>query len=97
MKVKTTTPDSYYKQRSIKPNILKIDVEGVEDEVLKRSRSILETFKPAIIMEVWRSLFDYVNHLKAIEFLKELRYKSHRINHDGTTKPMAEIVPDKRY
>jgi FkbM family methyltransferase len=93
--VLATTLDRYCKDENIKPTFLKIDVEGAEYEVLVGARRILTTERPKILMEIWRSPFDYENHLRAIDFLLKNDYKPFRIDNQGLPAPITEIIPDR--
>ncbi|MDR3079078.1 MAG: FkbM family methyltransferase [Rickettsiales bacterium] len=49
--------------RDEKIDLLKIDVEGFEDEVLAGARKTLEKYGPKIFIEAWENNFDKVNEL----------------------------------
>lgn len=53
IKVNTIAIDDWIKEKKLPiPNILKIDVEGAEDLVLKGAQSILKKFKPLIFLSL---------------------------------------------
>lgn len=54
----------------VKPDLIKIDVEGMELEVLKGLSKTITTHKPAILIEV-----DNVNEDKFLKQLKQLKYR----------------------
>lgn len=94
IKVKRTTLDQYCERLNIKPTFLKIDVEGAEFDVLLGAQQTLKKYSPTIAMEVWRSPLDYSNHIKAINFLIKNNYKPFKINSDGSTHLINQIIPN---
>jgi FkbM family methyltransferase len=56
--VKTTTIDGFCSQRSLTPDVVKIDVEGAEADVLRGARRTLASVRAAVFVEfhpsVWR-------------------------------------------
>ena len=46
-------------------------------------------------MEVWRKPFNNKSHLKAIEILYRLGYKSYKINQDGELIFVEKLIPEK--
>jgi len=55
-------------------DLIKIDVEGAEYEVLKGAISTLESFKPVLFIEIWKS-----NVRSVLNFLYRLGYKRFRV------------------
>jgi FkbM family methyltransferase len=53
-----------------KISLIKMDVEGYEDKVLKGSKITFETHKPVLIIEIWNDKFQNVNAI-----LEEMNYK----------------------
>jgi hypothetical protein len=47
-----TTLDTYCREHGLSPTIIKIDVEGLEAEVLAGARSILEQSRPFLLIEI---------------------------------------------
>lgn len=82
IKVQATTLDKYCANHS-KPTFLKIDVEGAEGQVVEGGINTLKEGSPTIAMEVWRKPMDNTSHLKAIEILYNLGYKSYKIDNEG--------------
>ena len=52
IKVKQLSLDSFIEEKSIFPEILKIDVEGAELNVLDGSKSLLTNYRPKIIISL---------------------------------------------
>ncbi|MDI6808598.1 MAG: FkbM family methyltransferase [Candidatus Eisenbacteria bacterium] len=92
-KVRTCTLDNYC-QTHCKPTFLKIDVEGAEQHVIEGGLETLRTCNPVIAMEVWRSPLNNTSHLKAMEILYELGYKSYSIDLDGCLEIRHKIDPE---
>jgi FkbM family methyltransferase len=76
MKIKTDTLDNFIKINTIKPDILKIDVEGAENLVLEGAKNTLVHYSPIILIEV-HSIF---NMFKTFEILSKNHYKFELIN-----------------
>ena len=49
---KQVSIDSYCMQYNIKPDLIKIDVEGAEVDVLKGAKNIMHTCKPIIFLSI---------------------------------------------
>jgi FkbM family methyltransferase len=92
IKVQTTTLDKYCIEHS-KPDFLKIDVEGAESQVIEGGVATLKQNNPIIAMEVWGNSFDNRSHLKAIDTLYNLGYKSYKINDEGELEFLEKIDP----
>jgi FkbM family methyltransferase len=92
IKVQTTTLDKYCINHS-KPDFLKIDVEGAESQVIEGGVATLKQNNPIIAMEVWGNSFDNRSHLKAIDTLSNLGYKSYKINDEGELEFIEKIDP----
>lgn len=50
--VQTVTVDSEMRRLGLAPNVIKIDVEGAEDDVIRGMRSTLEEARPTIVCEM---------------------------------------------
>ncbi|MEX0935064.1 MAG: FkbM family methyltransferase [Candidatus Paceibacterota bacterium] len=81
-KVEVTTLDEYVKTHN-PPTIIKIDVEGVEYKVLNGGRSVIEKYKPTIIIEVWGGERGQKHHASAVKLLRDFGYQSFRIKEGG--------------
>jgi len=69
--VKTLTLDEYIKTHKIKPDVIKIDVEGAEVAVLRGALESLRVYKPTCII----SLHSKECHDGCIEILNSLGYR----------------------
>jgi FkbM family methyltransferase len=73
--------DMIVQQYSLRPKMLKMDVEGMELEVLKGASRTIEAYKPILIVEFSedraelpegrKNLFDYIQNLNAYELFKQ--------------------------
>ncbi|MFW9873607.1 MAG: FkbM family methyltransferase, partial [Candidatus Thorarchaeota archaeon] len=72
--VKTISLDNFIEKRKIKPDLLKIDVEGAELKVLKGVENYLFEHKPLIVIETHGELikdqcFNFLNKLGYTNFI----------------------------
>lgn len=77
--VSTETLDSYCSRKAIKPDFLKIDVEGNELNVFKGGIETLKKNKPKIIVEIEARHVGQALVLETFQFLESLQYKGHFI------------------
>ena len=94
IKVKTITLDKYCFYHSL-PTFLKVDVEGSEGYVIEGGIKTLKEANPIIAIEILRQPLDNRSHLKAIEILYNLGYKSYKINEDGELIFIPKLIPEK--
>ena len=93
-KVEVTTLDSFVGKRGIdRLDFVKIDVEGMEFQVMRGAADTLRTFRPAIYFE---TLPRYVNSAKGATFddiqkllVGELGYRLYRLNDSGELSPVV--------
>lgn len=92
VEVSAHTLDSFTYQNMVFPKIIKIDVEGAEEEVLKGASILFAEQKPAIVMEFLRSESEEKKkspHQKAAEILIQNGYLPFNIESDGLLKPSS--------
>jgi len=81
VKIRTITLDTLIiKKLKIDPkniNLIKIDVEGAENMVLKGAKRILEEGSPRVIIEIWPTPYKKAEECKNI--LRELGYSIQQI------------------
>ena len=76
--VNTVTLDDYCKAHSIKPDLIKIDVEGGEFKVLNGAKKTINTYAPKIILEYHNNYLSKDDSLELWTYLisesKEIKY-----------------------
>ena len=92
--VLTTTLDSYCLKNNIRPNLLKVDVEGNELKVFQGGVNTLKEYKPKIIVEIEALHVGESKVLETFEFLKKLGYEG-KVVHDQRQFPLSEFSFEK--
>jgi len=88
------TIDSYVKQNNLKPDIIKIDVEGAEELVLSGANYVLEHFKPIIFLSIHPKLMQ--NHGGSTRnLLENLKQKNYDIFDSNGNMP--ELITNNEY
>jgi len=72
-RVRLTTIDQILTEQKIRPQVVKIDVEGFELEVLKGARTFLASEKPLLFLEIHPSVETSMEE-DLFRLLKEIRY-----------------------
>ena len=81
--VKTTRLDDYFKNCGIpRIDIIKIDVEGAESQVIEGAQSILNNYKPILIMEIHACGKDDLARHPIVIDLEEIGYQIDVLNID---------------
>jgi FkbM family methyltransferase len=75
--VSTETLDSYCNRNNIKPDFLKIDVEGNELRVFHGGVDTLKKYKPKIIVEIEARHVGQEKVLETFRFMESLGYNGH--------------------
>jgi FkbM family methyltransferase len=87
IKVNVTTVDLFLKNNQInKIDLIKIDVEGMEWDVVKGAKKIIEKDLPIIVAETHRGASDMMKYdciTPMFNYLYDLNYKSFSINKSG--------------
>ena len=90
--IKMQTLDKLFKDKKIKPSMIKIDAEGSEFEIIKGLSSCLkEQSIPFICMEYLAAKRDNENHVKAVELMKSFGYNLKVINSNGNIENCDDI------
>jgi FkbM family methyltransferase len=82
--VLTETLDAYCTRHNVKPDFLKIDVEGNELKIFMGGIETLKKYKPKIIVEIEARHVGQEKVLETFEFMKSLGYDGrilHGLNH----------------
>ncbi len=92
--VLTETIDSYCERHNIKPDFLKIDVEGNELKIFQGGVDTLKKCKPKIIVEIEARHVGEEKALETFKFLEALGYKGYII-HGLNRIPLTSFSFDK--
>ena len=84
--------DEFLFREALQPDLIKIDVEGAEDRVLRGGARYLETHSPMIAMEYLSADRGNTAHLRAEQQLREAGYLPHRIDDAGQLQPVADAA-----
>ncbi len=92
--IKTDTLDAYCSNRDIRPDFIKIDVEGNELPLLRGGRQTLLAYKPAVIVEIEERHVGRQRVLETFEFMLELGYSGYFI-HGRQRLPLKDFSFEK--
>jgi FkbM family methyltransferase len=81
--VDSITLDTFCIQHEFFPTLIKIDVEGAEDKVLKGGAGVLSKHRPVIVMEFLSDRNRNGAHHAAHDFLISMNYRAHGIDAAG--------------
>lgn len=65
--VPMNTLDSYVEGSDINVGLIKVDIEGAEQDFLKGARKTIETFKPVLLLSIYHNADDFFNIKPMIE------------------------------
>ncbi len=88
--------DGLVDEYDLRPDVIKIDVEGAEDQVISGARSYLQRASPIVIMEVLPGRGKASGHHKAMLLLKELGYHSHILTASGEMEACGDVEGELR-
>jgi FkbM family methyltransferase len=89
--VQAVTLDTYVKEHSLVPDMIKIDVEGAEDKAISGCKELLARYSPSVILEFLSRDRDNRAHHKAKEILNELGYDPFLVQEDGSLIAAGDI------
>ncbi len=92
--VVTETLDSYCNRKEIKPDFLKIDVEGNELRIFQGGMDTLKKYKPKVIVEIEARHVGQEKVFETFKFLEQLGYTGHFI-HGLNRIPLGSFSFDK--
>ncbi len=81
-----TSLDDYCRASGARPDIIKLDVEGVEDEVIKGAEGVLRERPPVIVLEVFAPPIE--SDRNSLKLLRELGYEPFAIRDDGSLRAL---------
>ncbi len=67
--INITTLDSYVKEHNLNVGLIKVDIEGAEQEFLKGAVETIKKQKPTLLLSIYHSMDDYLNIKPFIESL----------------------------
>lgn len=82
-----TSLDDYCRASGAHPDIIKLDVEGVEDEVIKGAAGLLRERAPVLVLEVFAPPIE--SDRNSLKLLRELGYEPFAIRDDGTLRALG--------
>jgi len=90
--VPCTTIDNYISMHpDLRPDIIKIDVEGAELEVLEGGLDFLTIYKPILILEIHHIVLLY----KIMKILKKMGYVTEILNHESASPSVCTIAANR--
>lgn len=81
-----TSLDDYCRASGAYPDIIKLDVEGVEDEVLKGAEGLLREKPPVLVLEVFAPPIE--SDRNSLKLLQALGYEPFAIRDDGSLQAL---------
>ena len=94
VEVDMITLDNFCSEKKVVPDFIKIDVERIEDEVIKGGLNLIKTHHPILSLEIYLNE-RFREYEKVLKILKGLGYKSFYINFSGCLEE-REITPNLR-
>lgn len=87
VKAEATCLDDYCRDAGAVPDVVKLDVEGVEDEVLRGGSKLLREKAPVLVIELFTPLIE--SDRGALRMLRELGYEPHSVSDDGRLRALS--------
>lgn len=89
--VAATTIDALIAKEGFVPDIIKVDVEGVEDKVVMGGQSFFKEQAPVVIIEYLAAARLNRAHQRAVKLLRSWGYVSFLISKEGRCRPVSDI------
>jgi hypothetical protein len=90
IEIEVITLDTYFFKNKIFPNLIKIDVEGLEKQVLLGGQELLQKCKPKLVLECENRHLDGADIFDVFNILMGLGYSGYFFE-NGTLKPIREF------
>lgn len=91
VKIEATAIDILTASYNFNPKLIKMDVEGAENDVIIGGKEYLKSESPVIVMEYLSKSRHNTSHVKATNLLRELDYCSFIIKEEGGTQEMFDL------
>lgn len=91
VRVKSVLLDAFLEKESLRPALMKIDVEGAEDQVLAGAKEFLKENEAHVVMEYVSDLRGNASHRRAEQELRGWNYKPHIISKEGRPVACADV------
>lgn len=88
-KVKVKTLTNFVKEQQIKPDFIRMDVEGYEYHIIKGGIEALERYKPKLMMEIHPSILGERKTLELLGMLKGIGYECTKIAIENPLYPLV--------
>ncbi|MCB0663937.1 MAG: FkbM family methyltransferase [Saprospiraceae bacterium] len=82
----------FFFENNVKPDFIKIDVEGAEFLVVKGMEAFLRKENPMLVLEFLSAARGNENHLQALHWLSGLGYHPFAIHSNGDLTPIKDVV-----
>jgi len=91
VEIEATTIDLISTENNLHPKLIKIDVEGAENLVIKGGKNFFQKESPILIMEYLSQERNNLTHKEALKTLSEWGYTSNFIDKNGHIIPLTDI------
>ncbi len=88
LEISSRSLDSFFDERNIHPDFIKIDVEGAEMSVFHGMKNMMNRHAPIIAMEYHRNS---EIHRKVVEYADSIGYAANQIDHTGYLKHVKNL------
>lgn len=80
-KIKITTIDTFVEENNLTPGLIKMDVEGLEFDVIQGALKTIKKFKPAMMISIYHTGKDFFEIKPILEKLNlGYKFKVHKVN-----------------
>ncbi len=91
--VETIVIDNFLQKNELKPRIIKIDVEGAEEAVLRSIKNYLKTSDPLLAVELRKNEHNQLikTHQNAVQLMINSGFSAHKITPEGNLSPLSRF------
>ncbi len=80
--VGSITLDDYCNQYNLKPNFIKLDIEGAELNAILGAKTIIDKYKPIVAIEAWEYAIEKGDFKKIYDFFSKHSYSCYQLAKD---------------